>query len=71
VDNNLDKLKEKEVLMYCTGGIRCDAHRQFALKGVAKKVYQIKGGIHRYVEQFPTDFLRVKIMFFDGRVALK
>jgi predicted sulfurtransferase len=72
VDNNLDKLKEKEVLMYCTGGIRCErASAYVALKGVAKKVYQIKGGIHRYVEQFPNGFFKGKNYVFDGRVALK
>jgi len=72
VDSNLDKFKDKEVLMYCTGGIRCErATAYLNVKNVAKKVYQIEGGICRYVEQFPNGFFRGKNYVFDDRIALK
>lgn len=72
VDNNVDLFKNKQVLMFCTGGIRCErASTHVKQKGVAKKVYQISGGIHRYIEQFPNGFFRGKNYVFDGRVAVR
>ncbi|MFI5333440.1 MAG: rhodanese-related sulfurtransferase, partial [Candidatus Babeliales bacterium] len=72
IDNNLEQFKDKEVLMFCTGGIRCErASSYLKSKGVASNVYQINGGIHTYVEQFPNGFFRGKNYVFDGRVAVK
>lgn len=72
IDQNLDQFKDKKVLMYCTGGVRCElATAYMKMKGVAKEVYQIKGGIHRYVEQYPDGFFRGKNYVFDGRVTVK
>jgi predicted sulfurtransferase len=72
VDNNLELFKDKEVLMYCTGGIRCERGSAYVKsKNVARNVYHIKGGIHRYVEQFPDGFFRGKNYVFDGRIAVK
>lgn len=71
-DKNLDLFKDKQVLMYCTGGIRCERGSAYLkLKNVAKEVYQIEGGIHRYAEQFPEGFFRGKNYVFDGRIAVK
>lgn len=72
IDNNLDLFKDKEVLMYCTGGIRCErASAYLKSKGVAKQVYQIKGGIHRYIEEYPDGHFRGKNYVFDGRITIK
>ena len=72
IDQHADMLKDKTVLMYCTGGIRCErASAYVKSKGVAKKVLQITGGIHRYVEQFPDGFFKGKNYIFDARTALK
>jgi len=72
LDDNLDQFADKQVLMYCTGGIRCErATAYLNEKNVAKKVYQIQGGIHRYVEQYPDGFFRGKNYVFDGRIAVK
>ncbi len=72
IDNNLEQFKDKEVLMYCTGGIRCErASAYLNLKGVAKQVYQIEGGIARYIEQYPDGHFRGKNYVFDGRVTVK
>lgn len=72
VDQHLDEIKDKQVLMYCTGGVRCErASAYIKSKGVAQEVYQIKGGIHRYIEQFPDGFFRGKNYVFDGRTAVK
>lgn len=72
VDQHLDLFKDKQVLMYCTGGVRCERGSAYLkTKGVAKEVYQIKGGIHRYVEEFPDGFFRGKNYVFDGRITMQ
>jgi len=72
IDEHADEFKDKQVLMYCTGGIRCErASAYLKSKGVAQEVYQIEGGIHRYVEQFPDGFFRGNNYVFDNRVAVK
>lgn len=72
IDSHLNEFTDKQVLMYCTGGVRCErATAYLKSKGVAKEVYQIKGGIHRYIEQFPDGFFRGKNYVFDGRTAVK
>ncbi len=71
IDANIDQFKDKEVLMYCTGGIRCEPLSAYLVeKNVAKKVYQIEGGIHRYIEAYPDGYFKGKNYVFDGRVAL-
>lgn len=72
IEDNLELFKDKEVLMYCTGGVRCErATAVLNVKNVAKQVYQIDGGICRYVEKFPEGFFRGKNYVFDDRIALK
>lgn len=72
IDSNLETFKDKQVLMFCTGGIRCErASAYLKSKGVTKEVYQIQGGIHRYAEQFPDGFFRGKNYVFDSRIAAK
>jgi len=72
IDENPELFKDKEVLMYCTGGVRCErASTYLKSKNIAKKVYQIEGGIHRYAEKFPDGFFRGKNYVFDGRIAAK
>lgn len=72
IDRNEALFKDKEVLMYCTGGIRCErATAYLKEKNIAKEVYQIQGGIHRYVEQYPDGYFRGKNYVFDRRLALK
>jgi UPF0176 protein len=58
--------------MYCTGGIRCEPASAFFKDATgANNVYQIQGGIHRYVEQFPDGFFRGKNYVFDDRVTVR
>lgn len=72
IDENLEQFKDKQVLMYCTGGIRCErASAYLKKKGVSQEVYQILGGIHRYVEQYPDGHFRGKNYVFDARVTVK
>ncbi|XP_056374943.1 thiosulfate sulfurtransferase/rhodanese-like domain-containing protein 2 isoform X2 [Hyla sarda] len=71
VDQNLDLFKDKTVLMYCTGGIRCERGSAYLRsKAVCKEVCQLKGGIHKYLEKFPDGFFRGKLFVFDGRFTI-
>lgn len=42
-----------QVMMYCTGGIRCEKATLFLKEKGVDQVFQLKGGIHRYLEQYP------------------
>lgn len=71
VDQNLELFRDKKVLMYCTGGIRCERGSAYLRsKDVCKEVYQLKGGIHKYLERFPDGFYRGKLFVFDERYAI-
>lgn len=71
IDDNTNIFKDKDVLMFCTGGIRCEkASAYLKSKHVAKNIYQITGGIHRYIEQFPDGHFRGKNYVFDARIGM-
>lgn len=71
IDEHLEEFRGKEVLMYCTGGVRCERATAYLNRmKIAKTVYQIRGGIHRYAEQFPNGFFRGKNYVFDKRIAV-
>jgi len=55
VEANRELLKEKQVLMYCTAGVRCERASAFLKNQGIDNVYQLEGGIHRYLEAYPED----------------
>lgn len=70
IDANLDLFKNKQVLMTCTGGVRCErASAYLNIKGVAKKVMHLKGGIHRYIEKYPDGHFKGSNYVFDARIS--
>ncbi len=65
------KLKEKPVVTYCTGGIRCESLTALMKRKGFKRVYQIDGGIVKYGEKFGDEgFWQGKCFVFDKRLAL-
>ncbi|KAM2182809.1 hypothetical protein COP2_034134 [Malus domestica] len=73
IDDNSDQLQGKSVLMYCTGGIRCEmASAYIRSKGAGfENVFQLYGGIQRYLEQFPDGgFFKGKNFVFDHRISV-
>lgn len=71
IDAHKDEFKDKHIIMYCTGGVRCErASAYLQSKKIAKKVFQMNGGIHRYIEEFPQGFFKGKNYVFDGRTAV-
>ena len=52
IDNELEKNgKEKNYLMYCTGGIRCEKASAYLIHKGIKNVFQLEGGIIEYTRQ--------------------
>ncbi|GMI52113.1 hypothetical protein ScalyP_jg5613 [Parmales sp. scaly parma] len=53
VDNNkADLIKKDKILMYCTGGIRCEKASAYVREVTNKPVFHLRGGIHKYLEEF-------------------
>jgi len=66
-----EALRGKRVLLYCTGGVRCEkASAWLRGLGLASEVRHLRGGIHKYLEAFGEDGLwRGKNYVFDRRAA--
>lgn len=62
--------KDKKVLMYCTGGIRCEKAIIAMEKEGYENVYQLEGGILAYLEKFPHGKFDGECFVFDERVAV-
>ena len=66
-----DHLKDKPIVTYCTGGIRCEVLSLIMKNRGFKEVYQIEGGIVRYAEKFKDAGLwEGSLYVFDRRFKL-
>ncbi|CUR53216.1 rhodanese-related sulfurtransferase [Buchnera aphidicola] len=68
----LEKFRNKNIVLYCTGGIRCEKTSSFLLFLGFKNVFQIKGGILGYIHEskkkkLPIYFLG-RLFVFDSRL---
>ena len=67
-----DDLKDKPVVTYCTGGIRCEVLSSLMLNRGFKEVYQMDGGIVRYGETFKDKGLwEGSLYVFDKRMHVE
>lgn len=62
--------KDKKVLMYCTGGIRCEKFSILMRKKGYKDVYQLKGGILNYAREEGGIHYKGKCFVFDDRLVV-
>ncbi len=63
-------LKNKKIVTFCTGGIRCEKAAPFMEMEGFKEVYQIEGGILKYLEECGDAHWDGDCFVFDHRVAL-
>jgi UPF0176 protein len=70
VQNNLENLKNKKVVTFCTGGIRCEKATNLMLQAGLENVYQLEGGILEYFSQTDGKYFEGSCFVFDERVAL-
>lgn len=65
-----EAMKDKPLVMFCTGGIRCEKAGPFMEQQGFKEVYQLNGGILKYFEDCGGDHYDGDCFVFDQRVAL-
>ena len=66
-----DDLKDKKIITYCTGGIRCEVISAMMKKRGFKDVYQVDGGIVKYGEAYGDDGLwEGSLRVFDDRMTV-
>ena len=64
------KLKGKEVVMFCTGGIRCEKASALMLENGFENIKQIDGGVINYFKETGGKHWNGDCFVFDDRVAL-
>ncbi len=65
-----DALKDQPVVMFCTGGIRCEKAGPFMELEGFKNIYQLDGGILKYFEECGGDHYEGECFVFDQRVGV-
>jgi UPF0176 protein len=69
----MSEKKDKNIIMYCTGGIRCEKASAYMLHQGFKNVFHLEGGIINYVNQAKEKGLDIKFhgknFVFDQRLG--
>lgn len=65
----LENLKNKRVITYCTGGIKCEKASAYLLEQGFKNVYQLHGGIIKYGIEAEGEDFEGKCYVFDNRIV--
>ncbi len=61
--------KDKKIVMYCTGGIRCEKASAYLKENGFKDVSQLNGGILTFGKEFPDSVWEGKCFVFDKRMT--
>lgn len=69
--NELAKYKDKKIVTYCTGGIKCEKASALLLHEGFENVYQLHGGIIKYGKEAGGEDFEGKCYVFDNRVAVE
>ena len=67
----LNYLKDKKIITYCTGGIRCEKASAYMKDIGFKDVYQLEDGIIGYNQEYPDSYFEGKCFVFDKRIAVQ
>lgn len=72
IEKNFSPEKNKKVAMFCTGGIRCEKASAYMMEKGYETVYQLKGGVLKYLEEVPEEesMWQGECYVFDKRVTL-
>ncbi|RJU92070.1 MAG: sulfurtransferase [Candidatus Poseidoniales archaeon] len=65
-----ESMKDEPVVMFCTGGIRCEKASAIMMEAGFTNVKQLKGGVLGYFEQVGGDHWNGDCFVFDQRVAV-
>ena len=69
--DKLEGLKDRKVLMYCTGGIRCEKASALFRRHGFKSVWQLHGGIMTYQQEFGNEHWLGECFVFDQRMTVR
>ena len=67
---HLEQYKDKKVMTYCTGGIKCEKASAALLEAGFKDVYQLHGGIIKYGKEMQGKDFEGNCYVFDKRVSV-
>ena len=70
VEEMSEELKDKPIVMFCTGGIRCEKASVVMMDAGFTNVKQLKGGVLGYFEEVGGDHWKGDCFVFDRRVAV-
>lgn len=72
VEQNLDPTTQPRVAMFCTGGIRCEKATAYMKQQGFAEVYQLDGGVLKYLEDVPeaANQWQGECFVFDQRVSV-
>lgn len=68
--SELNELKNKRIITYCTGGIKCEKASAFLLENGFNNVYQLQGGIIKHGLEAGGEDFEGKCYVFDNRVVV-
>ncbi|HSP87084.1 MAG TPA: rhodanese-related sulfurtransferase [Ignavibacteriaceae bacterium] len=71
VVESLKQFKDKTVITYCTGGIRCEKASAYMIKEGFKDVYQLEGGIINFINKYPDTYWLGSMFVFDDRKVVE
>ena len=72
VAENFDPKTHPKIAMFCTGGIRCEKFAPFMKSLGFEEIYQLEGGILKYLEEVSDDdsLWRGECFVFDDRISI-
>ncbi len=72
IKSELSENKNQNIAMYCTGGIRCEKASAYMLQEGFKNIYQLEGGILKYLEEVDQQntLWEDECFVFDNRVSV-
>lgn len=67
----LEQYKDKTIVTYCTGGVRCEKASAYMVQQGFKDVYQLDGGIVSFTKKYPDTYWEGGVFVFDERRVIE
>ena len=67
----IQHLKDKKIVTYCTGGVRCEKFSNYLIQNGFKNTFQLQGGIITYGQVCGDKYWQGKCFVFDRRGAIE
>lgn len=71
VEKHLSSHKDKPIITYCTGGVRCEKASAYLREIGFNDVRQLHGGVHVYAEKTGGQYFEGELFVFDKRLHVK